>query len=229
MQAFSSLVIAFASINVGVAYTDAQPCEATKQVKLAAPLQRYIDNEPNVMRGVYLLWGNAWHNSRHFESDQAWTDSDAIKYFFRRYFGVGLEGWAVNVKSRSVGVFIDSSTEELGIGVGHESRVTGAVLDNLTLCYPIPCMRLLPYVVGGESAIFGGGERVRFVTAAELVKAEEAKGEIEGIHQIDSKVGCPDIAFVTAFSRGVAAGTDNAVEVICNRTNFGFQATGEIP
>jgi len=73
-----------------------------------------------------------------------------------RYFGVGIEGWAVDAKRIFEDVF---SIGEVGIGriERHESRAVGSVLGTLTLRYPIPCTRFAPYVFAGGGGIFGCG------------------------------------------------------------------------
>jgi hypothetical protein len=59
----------------------------------------YADSEWNVsMWGTYVFTGNEWRDDRYIESDHAWGGGLDAKYFFHRYFGIGIEGWVVNAR-----------------------------------------------------------------------------------------------------------------------------------
>ena len=91
-------------------------------------------------------------------NDHAWGGGGDIKYFFHRYFGIGLEGFALNAHKRSFDIDLQPLD---GIFVGRNidrQRVVGAILGTFTLRYPIPCTRFAPYAWAGGGAIFGGGE-----------------------------------------------------------------------
>jgi hypothetical protein len=116
--------------------------------------------------GTYIFTGNNWQDDRYLESDHAWGGGVDLKYFFHRYFGVGIEGWAVDARR----AFADVDDVFIGIPPsdvfsarnGHESRAVGSVLGTFTLRYPIPCTRFAPYAFAGGGGIFGGGERTHF-------------------------------------------------------------------
>ena len=101
-----------------------------KEMKQVAPPpcpQWYADNEFNVgLWGTYVFTGNNWPNDRYLEADHAWGGGLDLKYFFHRYFGVGIEGWVVDAR-RSF-----EEVTEVGPAIfvtrGHESRAVGAVL-----------------------------------------------------------------------------------------------------
>src|SRR4030095_8062727 len=69
-----------------------------KEMKQVAPLPCpawYADQEFNVgIWGTYIFTGNEWANDRYLEADHVWGGGGDLKYFFHRYFGVGIEGWA---------------------------------------------------------------------------------------------------------------------------------------
>src|ERR1043165_120778 len=122
----------------------------------------YANNEFNVsLWGTYVFTGNNWEDDRYLEADHAWGGGVDFKYFFMRYFGVGIEGWGVDAR-RSF-----EKVTEVGpvtfVSRDHESRAVGAVLGTFTLRYPIPCTRFAPYLFGGGGGIFGGGERDQVV------------------------------------------------------------------
>jgi hypothetical protein len=91
--------------------------------------------------------------------DHAWGGGGDIKYFFHRYFGVGIEGFALDASKNGFDIFEDPTipifTRER---INHDHTI-GAVLGTFTLRYPIPCTRFAPYAWAGVGAIFGGGER----------------------------------------------------------------------
>jgi hypothetical protein len=95
---------------------------------------------------------------RYIGNDHAWGGGGDIKYFFYRYFGLGVEGFVLDAHKRSF--FIDLRPLD-GVFVGRnidEERAVGAVLGTLTLRYPIHCSRFSPFAWAGLGAIFGGGE-----------------------------------------------------------------------
>src|SRR5438128_10057161 len=107
-------------------------------------------SEGNPVLGTY---------DRYIGGDHAWGGGGDIKYFFCRYFGVGIEGFALDASKNGFDIFEDPTipifTRER---INHDHTI-GAVLGTFTLRYPIPCTRFAPYASAGVGAIFGGGER----------------------------------------------------------------------
>src|SRR5256885_10288581 len=158
--------------------------DADKQMKQVAPPpcpEWYGDNEWNVnLWGTYAftnteynpnLWlvdvvqstseGNPVLGTydHYIGGDHAWGGGGDIKYFFHRYFGVGIEGFALDASKNGFDIFEDPTvpifTRER---INHDPTI-GAVLGTLTLRYPIACTRFSPYAWAGVGAIFGGGEK----------------------------------------------------------------------
>jgi hypothetical protein len=124
------------------------------------PCPWYADNEFNVsLWGTYIFTGNNWQNDRYLESDHAWGGGIDAKYFFHRYFGVGVEGWMVDSRQARENDFVDVSDGIFQQTFKHVNKGIGAVLGTLTLRYPIACTRFSPYIFGGGGGIFGGGQR----------------------------------------------------------------------
>jgi hypothetical protein len=96
---------------------------------------------------------------RYIGGDHAWGGGGDVKYFFCRYAGIGVEGFALDADKPGFNIFEDQSVPILIKQRINHSHTIGAVLGTLTLRYPIPCTRLAPYAWGGVGAIFGGGER----------------------------------------------------------------------
>src|SRR5207249_10581470 len=139
-----------------------------KQVALAPCPQWYADFEWNVnLFGTYAftnteynpnLWlvdvvqstseGNPVLGTydRYIGADHAWGGGGDIKYFFYRYFGAGIEGWAASARQARESTFVDFSDGIFESNIGRATNTIGAVLGTLTLRYPIPCTRFSPYI-----------------------------------------------------------------------------------
>ena len=74
-----------------------------------------------------------------------------MKYFFHRYFGVGVEGLALWGHSRHG----DLETEDRSQDESDNHPIAGT-LGTLTLRYPFHCSRFSPYVWGGFGGHFNG-------------------------------------------------------------------------
>jgi hypothetical protein len=158
--------------------------DSDKEMKQVAPEpcpEWYGDNELNVnLWGTYVFTNTEFAPNpslvdivqstsegnpvlgtydHYIGGDHAWGGGGDVKYFFHRYFGVGVEGFAVDATKSGFDIFEDPTVPIfIHNRVNHE-RVIGAVLGTLTLRYPIPCTRFAPYAWAGVGAIFGGGER----------------------------------------------------------------------
>ena len=158
--------------------------DADKEMKQVAPppcSEWYGDNEWNVnLWGTYAftnteynpnLWlvdvvqstseGNPVLGTydHYIGGDHAWGGGGDIKYFFHRYFGVGIEGFALDASKNGFDIFEDPTIPIFTTEKINHDHTIGAVLGTLTLRYPIPCTRFAPYAWAGVGAIFGGGER----------------------------------------------------------------------
>ena len=82
-----------------------------KQVAAPPPCPEwYANNEFNVsLWGTYVFTGTEWINDRYIQADHAWGGGGDIKYFFMRYFGVGIEGWAADANQARKETFTDFS------------------------------------------------------------------------------------------------------------------------
>jgi len=137
-----------------------------KQVIAPCP-EWYGDNEWNLsVWGTYAFTAEDWENDGYLLTDHAWGGGIDFKYFFHRYFGVGIEAFGMNAVRRGMELVEDESStlepEPLIAGGPHDSRLIGAVLGTFTLRFPLHCSRFAPYVFGGAGVIFGGGETSTF-------------------------------------------------------------------
>ncbi|HET9417986.1 MAG TPA: hypothetical protein VFO30_01480 [Chthoniobacterales bacterium] len=195
--------------------------------------QWYADTEWNVdLWGTYVFTDTKWMNDKYLEADHAWGGGIDFKYFFMRYFGVGIEGWAVDANQARVHSFFDFSD---GIGerfVTRDRGAVGAVLGTLTLRYPIPCTRFAPYVFGGGGGIFGGGQRPHNVLEAETGEGFDiirthgfSDSETEGIGQFGGGLEVritPHIGWMADFSWNVVDGPENNFGMVRSGLNFAF-------
>ena len=96
-------------------------------------------------------------SDRYLETDHAWGGGIDLKYFFHRYFGVGVEGFLLDAKRNGLDIEVPQPLV-MSVTKIEERRVIGSVKGTFTFRYPIPCSRISPYVWAGAGAIFNGGE-----------------------------------------------------------------------
>ena len=170
-----------------------------------------------------------FQHDTYLEADHAWGGGIDLKYFFKRYFGIGIEGFGLNAR-RSFGTvtihpappfFIGSLVE---YGTGHEERLIGSVLGTFTLRYPIGCSRFAPYAWAGGGMIFGGGEInqiiINDIPAGAIIDRTHRGTETKAIGQFGGGFEVrltPHIGWTNDFSWNVIEGRDN---------NFGMARTG---
>ncbi len=189
----------------------------------------YRDTEWNVsLWGTYIFTGNAWDEDRYFESDHAWGGGLDIKYFFHRYFGIGVEGWATESTRQRFDGF---NTLQQPVFTDDE-RTIGAVKGTLTFRYPIPCSRFAPYVYVGGGAIFGGGERDFFATEVTtpgaltvVAPATHSGTDTKALGQVGAGMEVritPHIGWMNDFSWNVVNGRNNNFGMVRSGINFAF-------
>lgn len=206
-----------------------------KQVAAPPPCPEwYADREFNVgIWGTYVFTGNNWQDDRYIEADHAWGGGLDLKYFLCRYFGVGLEGWAIDARQAHEDVFIDFDDHIFQSGVAHETKAIGSVLGTLTLRYPIPCTRFAPYIWGGSGAIFGGGQRTHLEfsndphdeDANDEIVTRRTGSETRAIGQFGGGMEIrltPHIGWTSDFSWNVVGGPHNNFGMVRTGLNFAF-------
>jgi len=244
-------VLCIAAItSAAIAGTETYSGKEMKQVSPPPCPQWYADNEFNVsLWGTYLFTGNNWQDDRYLKSDHAWGGGIDAKYFFHRYFGVGIEGWMVNSRQARENDFADFSDDIFQQTFNHVNKGIGAVLGTLTLRYPIPCTRFSPYIFGGGGGIFGGGQRPinRFFREREpgdrpvtgpgglisnggegfdiLKTVGHTDSESQGIGQVGGGMEVritPHIGLISDFSWNFVEGPHNNFGMVRTGVNFAF-------
>ena len=147
-----SLCAMMALVSAGYAGTESfKSSKEMKQVETPCP-EWYADNEWNV--GVSLVYAptvNEYREDRYLGVDHAWGGAIDAKYFFRRYFGLGIQGFGLSLDSDDQGLIRNIGDDD------SNNDFAGGVLGTFTFRYPIPCSRFAPYAWVGAGAIFGGG------------------------------------------------------------------------
>ena len=220
--------------SVGFAGTETYSGKEMKQVAAPPPCPEwYADQEFNVsLWGTYVFTGNEWQNDRYIEADHGWGGGIDFKYFFHRYFGVGIEGWIVDAKQERENIFADFSDGIFERSFTHDHKGIGSVLGTLTLRYPFHCSRFSPYIFGGGGAIFGGGQRPHNVFVAEedegfdVVQTQGHTGsETKALGQVGGGLEIrftPHIGWINDFSWNFVDGPDNNFGMVRSGLNFAF-------
>jgi opacity protein-like surface antigen len=195
----------------------------------------YADNEWNVnVFGTYVFTDNNWADDTYLEADHAYGGGIDVKYFFHRYFGVGIEAWGVSANRRSRELVEDENSlfepEPLfeSSNGPHDSRIVGAVLATFTFRYPIHCSRFSPYVFTGGGVIFGGGESARFIdddfgidNDRTVVSDSDTKGIIQLGGGLEVRI-TRHIGITNDFSYNVIDGQKNNFGMSRAGLNFAF-------
>lgn len=233
------LTLFIGAVSVAVAGTASYTGKEMKQVQPAPCPEWYGDREWNVsIWGAYAFTETESARSRIEQADDenifgsydrflggdhAWGGGIDVKYFFHRYFGVGVEGFAL--AGRGTRAVFDhgpnAADEEF---YAQDRHTVGAVLGTFTFRYPIHCSRFSPYVWAGAGGIFGGrNDRLftNFVPQDESVESvSNNKDETRFIGQFGGGLEVrvtPHIGILGDFSWNVLDGP---------RNNFGMARTG---
>ena len=223
-----------------------------KEMKQVAPPpcpEWYADNEFNVsLWGTYVFTGTEWRNDRYLEADHAWGGGIDFKYFFHRYFGVGIEGFGLDARQARENIFVDLSDDVFARRFDNVNKGIGAVLGTFTLRYPIHCSRFSPYIWGGFGGIFGGGQRPinqwfrenaagfpvtgpggLISNGGEGFDIRKTVGHTESESEIMGQVGggmevriTPHIGWVSDFSWNFVDGPKNNFGMVRTGVNFAF-------
>jgi len=222
--------------------TDTYSGKDMKQTAAPPPCPEwYADNEINVsIWGAYAFTGTDYDREsirdmfnntlvdespgrydRFLDGDHAWGGGIDAKYFFHRYFGVGIEGFGLDTH--------ESEYHFTDFGLGEFSRssdnhAVGGALGTFTLRYPIRCTRFSPYVWAGGGGIFGGENQrpVRgvftngFTYTDDVLHDNESRGMGQFGGGLEVRI-TPHIGWIADFSWNVVDGPNN---------NFGMARTG---
>jgi hypothetical protein len=183
----------------------------------------YANNEWDVnLWGTYAFTGTEWRDDRYLGVDHAWGGGIDAKYFFMRYFGVGVEGFGLALDNNHGTRFFFGDREDRD-----RRGAAGAVLGTFTLRYPIPCTRFAPYAFAGGGVIFGGGGRdeVFFDSNGDAVDVRQHDTSAEAVGQFGGGFEVritPHIGWTNDFSWNVVNGSNNNFGMVRSGINFAF-------
>ena len=213
----------------------------------------YADNEWNVsIWGAYAFTDNdyptlqnshgegaivnigpstvSFDHDRYLDADHAWGGGVEAKYFFKRYFGIGLQGFALNVRQSYPDVFVDFFNVGGGTNfarTSHSRQFVGGGLLTFTLRYPISRSRFAPYVFAGGGAIFGGGQLSLFDTTSrgDITFTSRSGAVTKAIGQLGAGFEIrltPHVGLTNDFSWNVIDGRNNNFGMLRSGINFAF-------
>ena len=85
---------------------------------------------------------------KYLGGDHAWGGGIDLKYFFHRYFGIGVEGFVLNAH-RGAGFDLESNGVDVFVHEKRsENRAVGEVLGTFTLRYPYSVFSFFPLRLG---------------------------------------------------------------------------------
>jgi hypothetical protein len=237
MTKFNLSLMAFAALGsvamAGTEYTGKEMRQSAVQEECF-----YGDSEWNVnLWGTYVFtghdearvnaesffFGDPYLGDRYIETDHAFGGGGDIKYFWHKYFGIGVEGFALDAKRTEFGFNGVGNPSGAFFSKTENHRTIGAVLGTLTLRYPIGCSRYAPYVWAGGGGIFGGGQRDHIVQTglvAPTFTTTHTDGEGKGMGQFGGGIEVRitrHIGWLNDFSWNVVDGSHN---------NFGMVRSG---
>ena len=147
-----------ALVSAGYGGTETYSGKDSKQVMPAPCPTWFADAEWNVnISGVYAPTTNEYREDTYLQADHGWGGAIDAKYFFRRYFGIGVQGFGLGLGDN------DDNGNRRVFHRGDSNDFVGGALGTFTFRYPIPCTRFAPYVWAGVGAIFGGNDHGRLV------------------------------------------------------------------
>lgn len=190
-----------------------------KQTAATAPCPTwYADNEFNVgISGVYAPTANSWVEDRYLGVDHAWGGAIDLKYFFRRYFGFGIQGF---------GLALNRDTTRFGLVSNNDDNdFAGGVLGTFTFRYPIPCSRFAPYAWAGVGGIWGGGQDRLFVNGNGVffTERDNSGGRLMGQYGAGFEVRfTPHFGWTNDVSYNQVDGGENDFWQVRSGLNFAF-------
>jgi hypothetical protein len=245
MRKTDLVFLAFAAMtSAALAGTEYTSGKEMKQTSVAQEECWYRDQEWNVsLWGTYAFTGTAerrvgvgdfvaghYLGDRYLETDHAWGGGGDVKYFWHKYFGFGVEGFALDAK-RTRFDFEAPTPPAFLFSKSEDRRAVGAVLGTITLRYPIGCSRFAPYVWAGGGGIFGGGQRDRVVTTLSVTGAPvsattvHSDGDGKGMAQFGGGFEVritKQIGWINDFSWNVVDGPHNNFGMARSGINFAF-------
>ncbi len=176
----------------------------TQTFQAQAPAEEfYGDREWNFdLFGAYAFGGNRASADRYLGQDHAFGGGLDVNYFFCRYIGVGLEGYALDADD-----------------------VIGQLSSNLVLRYPIPKTRFAPYGYAGGGVLFNGSRVENSISNDASPERVRRNADAEGLGQFGGGFEVrvtKHIGLINDFSWNVVNGPTNNYGLIRTGVRFAF-------
>lgn len=197
------LIVGLFALTTTLSAVQAGPVESSsKETQQSATVQQsddwYRDREWNIdLFGAYAFTGTPYRNDQYLDADHAWGGGLAANYFFTRYLGAGVAGYALAAED-----------------------VIGQTSGNLIFRYPIPGTRVAPYGFAGGGLLFNGSRAEDLVDRGRNLTTVVRRSDVEGVGQFGAGFEVrvtPNIGVINDFSWNVVNGAHN---------NFGTVRTG---
>jgi hypothetical protein len=194
----------------------------------AFPSNDYPTLENSLGEGAVI--GGSFDHDRYLNTDHAWGGGLDAKYFFKRYFGIGIEGFGLNARQSYPDVFVNFGNVGGGTNfarTSHSRELIGGALATFTFRFPISCARFAPYVFAGGGAIFGGGQLSLFDTTSigDVTFTTRSGAVTKAIGQFGGGLEIrltPHIGLINDFSWNVIDGRNNNFGMARSGINFAF-------
>jgi hypothetical protein len=139
-----------------------------------------------------------YHSDRFLDRDDAWGGGADLKFFFSKYWGLGVEGFILNTDNNSA----------------------GGGLGTFTFRFPIGCSRFAPYGWAGGGVAAGGTHSEWFLVESspghgerEAIRAETVQNRhAEALGQFGAGIEVritPRVGVMTDFGWNLLSGPDN--------------------
>ena len=177
--------------------------------------QWYADNEFNLsLSGIYAFSGND-----NTFLDHGWGGGIDAKYFFHRYFGIGVQGFWLDANTDDDdNVIVLNGDDGDGDGVG-------GILGTFTVRFPGNCSRFAPYFWVGGGGVWGNDAETFVVTPGAVVRVNGDDNEGHGMGQVGGGFEIrftPHFGWQNDFSWNIVSGSNNNFGMYRSGLNFAF-------
>ena len=191
-----ALTTLISSVLAGPVETSGKQGQAIQQSE-----EWYRDREWNFdLFGSYAFTANS--ADRYLGTDHAWGGGLDANYFFLRYLGLGLEGYALDADD-----------------------VIGQASGNLIFRYPIPGSRFAPYGYAGGGVIFNGSRVDDLVARGRTSGNATRNSDAAGMGQFGTGIELritPHLGSIHDFSWNVVDGPRNNFGIVRAGVRFAF-------
>ena len=207
---------------VSAAYAGTETRDSKTMVTQPPPCPTwYADSEWTItISGIYAPTVVDYRDDRYLGVDHSWGGAIDAKYFFHRYFGVGLQGFGLGLDRHS-------RFDRFARFENDGNDFAGGFLGTFTFRYPIPCSRFAPYAWAGVGGIWGGGldRRLVFDDNGDFVEVDQnnSNGRIMGQYGVGFEVRfSPHFGWTNDVSYNQLEGGDNDFIQVRTGLNFAF-------